>query len=735
MSVLGGLIHNATLLLTLAAAYSLFIVRLPRERLSVQLLNGLVFGVVALIGMVYPVTLMPGLIFDGRTVVVGLAGVFGGVPAAAVSAVIAAGYRIWLGGPAVYMGVGTILTAAVLGSAFHAQRRSGRLSVNVWTLALFGLLVHALALAWAVLLPADWRLEVLERIALPYLTVLPVIVALLGLLLQSQEQRIDDERALAHERAFLATLVQTIPDLVWLKDPDGVYLACNQRFERFFGATRTEIIGCTDRDFLPESEVEFFRQHDLKAIEIGGPSSNEETITFADDGHQERLETIKTPMYDDSGHLVGVLGIARDITALRQAEAELQRRQSDLEAQVAARTAELAAARDVAERANRAKSEFLANMSHEIRTPLNAISGMAHLLRQSGLTPEQTKRLDKLEGASAHLLNLINAILEFSKIEAGKLTLEEAPLRIESLVEQVISMLHERAEAKGLRLVGEVDALPPYLLGDATRLQQALINYAGNAIKFTEHGRVRLRVTLVEEDARSALVRFEVEDTGVGIEAEVLPRLFAVFEQGDNSITRQHGGTGLGLAITQRLARLMGGAAGASSAPGAGSRFWFSARLSKGEPAAFAPGAESIVPKGAEDRVKHDHAGCRVLLVEDEPISQEIARDLLEEAGLRVDTADDGVEAVRLSAANDYALILMDMQMPNMDGLEATRRIRLGRRGARTPIVAMTANAFAEDRARCLEAGMNDFLTKPVMPETLYGVVDKWLSAPGANRG
>jgi signal transduction histidine kinase len=439
MSVLAGLIHNATLLLALVAAYSLFIVRLPREHLAVRLLNGLIFGLVALVGMLYPLTLRPELIFDGRTVVVGLAGLFGGAPSAAVAASIAAAYRIWMGGPGVYMGVGTILTAAVLGSLFYALRRTDRVRVDVWTLALFGLLVHVLALAWIPLLPSDWRQSVLEQIVVPYLTVLPLLMVVLGLLLQSQERRVDDEKA------------------------------------------------------------------------------------------------------------------------LRQAKAELQQRRDHLEALVEARTAELAAARDAAEAANRAKSEFLANMSHEIRTPLNAISGMAHLMRQAGLSPDQTARLDKLEAASTHLLNLINAILEFSKIEAGKLRLEEAPLRIDELVERVLSMLHERAEAKGLRIDSEVDPLPPYLLGDATRLQQALINYAGNAIKFTEQGRIRLRVTLIEEDATSALVRFEVEDTGAGIETEVLSRLFTVFEQGDNSITRRHGGSGLGLAITRRLAQLMGG--------------------------------------------------------------------------------------------------------------------------------------------------------------------------------
>ena len=425
------------------------------------------------------------------------------------------------------------------------------------------------------------------------------------------------------------------------------------------------------------------------------------------------------------------IGVIRDITDRKSTEQQREKYRRHLEAEVQLRTADLVQARDAAEAANRAKSAFLANISHEMRTPLNAITGMAYLMRRSGLPARQAEQLDKLDQASNHLLNIINAVLEVTKIEAGKMVLIEEPLRIERIVGDVANLLQASVAAKGLNLQIRLATLPDNLLGDATRLEQALLNYANNAVKFTESGRVTLSVEVQEQDAASALLRFTVSDTGIGISPEAMSRLFALFEQADNATTRKYGGTGLGLAITRRLAQLMGGDAGADSTPGVGSTFWFTARLHRGGIVRIAP--EAPPPQDAEASLARDHAGTRVLLAEDDPINQEVAQMFLSQVGFAVAIAQNGAEAVRLAGESDYALILMDVQMPVMNGLEAAREIR--RSAPRpVPVIAMTANAFAEDKARCLAAGMDDFIAKPIDPPSFYATLLKWL-APGPRAG
>ena len=429
---------------------------------------------------------------------------------------------------------------------------------------------------------------------------------------------------------------------------------------------------------------------------------------------------------------IGDLGSAFNtmLTEIAERDGQLADQRDHLEDTVQERTQALSLAKEAAEAASRAKSTFLSNMSHELRTPMNAIIGMTYMLRRNTKDPSQIDKLGKIDNAANHLLQLLNDILDLSKIDADKMTLEQTAFTIGGLTDDLNNLLAPRAESARLRFILDIDARLKalQLVGDPLRLQQILLNLAGNAIKFTARGEVRVVARIAEGGVESLLIELSVWDTGIGISPEAVERIFNPFEQADGSTTRKYGGTGLGLPICQRLVRLMGGDIKVVSTPGSGSVFTFAIRL----PVAHSVAKVSVVTPqsgiAAEQALRSEFSTCRVLVAEDDWVNQEVALELLRETlNFTVDVAEDGVQALELALRQRYDIILMDMQMPELDGLGATQAIREIPGCAETPIIAMTANAFAEDRTRCLDAGMNDFIAKPVNPDHLFVIMLKWL--------
>ncbi len=653
------------------------------------------------------------------------------------------------------------------------------------------------------------------------------------------------EREQKRQQATLQSLIDSIPDRVFYKGRDGRYLGCNVAFAESVGKHVSELRGLTCRDLFSPDVAQQMEARHLELLAGRGKFTNERWLTYPD-GHQALFETVTSPLWDEAGQVQGVLGISRNITERNRHEENIRR------------------AKELAEEATRMKSDFLANMSHEIRTPMNAVIGLSHLVLKTDLTARQRDYIVKVQTSGQHLLGIINDILDFSKVEAGKLDLESADFEIEKLLDNTSSLVADKAHAKGLELVIDIAPdVPSSLVGDSLRLGQILLNFANNAVKFTEKGEIVVSVRASERTERDVLLHFRVQDTGIGLAPEQMQRLFKSFSQADTSTTRRFGGTGLGLAISKKLAELMGGEVGVESEPGKGSTFWFSARLAlatakkrefvpnpdlrgrralvvddndharaviadmlegmtfvttgvrsgaaavdevrnaylSGSPydvvyldwrmpgmdgmetarrirsmgLETAPMILMVTAHGREEVLKEaeqcgiqnvlvkpvnpsilfdttmdvlgrraqiippqeaanaDHQrlaairGARILLVEDNEINQQVARELLQDAGFVIDVADNGEVALEKLQRTSYDLVFMDMQMPVMDGVTATQRIRGMKEFDALPIVAMTANAMEQDRRKCLDAGMNDFLVKPIEPQDMWAILLRWV--------
>ena len=562
-----------------------------------------------------------------------------------------------------------------------------------------------------------------------FLVISSLAIALVALAVMARYQRRlfelrQAERGLRASESRFRGLFENVIEGVYQTSPAGAMLAANPALIRMLGYESEEQFKKVDvaRDLYVNPGD---RELVLRVFERTGEVRNMELQLRRKDGGIVTVLENGRQVTDPASGQVYYEGTLNDISERKRAEQERLRYTQELEdAQdrlkeqadlLRNQSEELRQARDAALAASRLKSEFLANVSHEIRTPMNGVIGMTSLLMSTELSEEQRDYAETVQTSAEFLLSIINDILDFSKMEAGRLSLCPSPFALRPAVTEASSMLAPMAKQKGLDLTCAVAPdVPEVVTGDVGRLKQVLVNLLGNAVKFTDRGRIAVSCVLERESERDVTLRLEVSDTGVGIPAESQSIVFQPFTQVDGSTTRRHGGTGLGLAISKQIVGLMHGDIGVTSTPGEGSTFWFRVRLEKGE-----------VPVAASQVAPSEKT---ILLAEDHHINQRVAVSLIERRGYPVDVVSNGLQALDAIQRKSYALVFMDCQMPEMDGLAATQELRRREsHGKRTPVVAMTAYAAAEDRDRCLSAGMDDYIAKPVRQEELDRVMQRWL--------
>ncbi|MDM8550919.1 response regulator [Desulfobacterales bacterium HSG2] len=559
------------------------------------------------------------------------------------------------------------------------------------------------------------------------------IYAVAGIITDINERK-QMEEALREKEKKYRLLAENASDLIWARDSELRFTYISPSLERLLGYKPDDLDDMELEDLLARFSIEnIMNITDESHVTEESEFSMSESLRFDQelrhkDGHTIWADTVLTCLYDEENELTGFLGVVRNISDRKKAEEKLRKYAEELEI-----------AKQEAEDANRSKSEFLANMSHEIRTPMNAIIGMSDLVINSELDARQREYLNILRSSARYLLGLLNDILDFSKIEAGKLNIEDKPFRLKDFLQDIEDNFKSHVMQKDIAFVVEqAPDAPLGLIGDPLRLRQVLINLIGNAFKFTEKGEICLRVRNQpppdSADAKNTVLHFAISDTGIGIPPDKTERLFDAFTQADSSTSRKYGGTGLGLAISQQLVLMMGGdGIAVESELGSGSTFSFTACFGlkdvKDIPEKFS--VEENTPS-----MRNVFQDVRLLLAEDNKANQIVAWEVLSQAGFTVEIVENGLQAVEAVRNSDYAAVLMDVQMPKMDGLEATREIRnweypdCGLKKSKVPIIAMTASAMMGDRERCLKAGMDDYVSKPIDKTELFRILEKWLSAP-----